>query len=252
MPIPKFTKSPLIEVVCGIEFNALDFSSVHFGLYWEAIKDRFPIPPLDRPPIGDIEIFNTMPLLRRVWFESDDRKQLIQLQSNRFHYNWRKRDDSGPYPHFHEIYPRFYDEWSKLQSWWSQIEGTPLQPIRYELTYVNQIDKNFGWNNASDHHKIFSIVSQEWQNIPLQSNVFNTNIEFRLPDEKGTLCVDLKQGVRPKDSMVLMILDLTASTTDMTIDINNWFDLAHASAVEMFLSLINQQCKEEWGLKWLA
>ena len=48
MSIAKFTKSPLIEVVCGVEFNAPEFSSVHFGMYWQAIQERFPSSPLDR------------------------------------------------------------------------------------------------------------------------------------------------------------------------------------------------------------
>jgi uncharacterized protein (TIGR04255 family) len=251
MSIAKFTKSPLTEVICGVEFNAPDFASVHFGLYWQTIRDRFPHPPLDRPPIGEIELLNILPTLRRVWFESDDRRQLIQLQANRFHYNWRQQDESDQYPHFHEIYPNFSQEWQKFEDWWLQTEKMPLQPIRYELTYLNQIDQRFGWNHSNDYPKIFNFLGQGWSELPLSSHAFNTNFEFDLPENRGVLSVSLNQGIRPKDSVSVVVLNLTASTTDTSIEIEKWFELAHQSTVNTFLSLISQEVKQEWGLKWL-
>ena len=251
MPIAKFTKSPLTEVVCGVEFNAPEFSSVHLGLYWQTIRDRFPSPPLDRPPIGDIEILNILPSLRRVWFESDDKRQLIQLQANRFYYNWRQQHETDQYPHFHEIYPKFSEEWKKFHDWWSQTQKTLFQPIRYELTYLNQIDGNFGWNSASDCQKIFNFVGEGWGEFSLSPSVFNANLEFDLPESRGSLSVSINQGIRPQDGVSAIILNLTASTTDTSIDIKTWFDLAHQSTVDTFLSLISQKSKKEWGLKWL-
>ena len=158
---------------------------MHFGLYWKAIEEQFPNKPLDRPPIGEVELFNILPTLRRVWFESEDKTQLIQLQSNRFHYNWRRQSQDEKYPHYADVYPRFIEEWTRFQDWWSATEDTPLQPIRYELTYLNQIDKGFGWSGEDDYYKIFSIIDKSWNKIPVKSNTFNCSIGFTLPENQG-------------------------------------------------------------------
>jgi len=247
----KFAKSPLTEVICGVEFNAAEFSSVHFGLYWQTIRDKFPNPPLDRPPIGTIEFLPILPSLRRVWFESEDRKQLLQLQANRFHYNWRRQEEEDRYPHFQEIYPRFVQEWQLFQEWWLSAESTPLQPIRYELSYINQIDKNFGWNSVDDHKKIFRFITERFDDLSLKPRIFDFDLELELKDTTGNLSVRLHQGVKPNDNMPVIILELTASTTATDIDNKIWFDLAHKSTVETFLSLITDNIKDEWGFKWL-
>jgi uncharacterized protein (TIGR04255 family) len=251
MSIAEFAKEPLTEVVFGVEFDTIDFSSVHFGLYWQAIKERFPNKPLDRPPIGEVELFNILPTLRRVWFESEDKKQLIQLQSNRFHYNWRRQTPNEKYPHYADIFPKFLEEWSDFQSWWLATEEIPLQPIRYELTYVNQIDELFGWREGSDYPEIFSIIGQPWRKLPLENKALNFNLGFALPNSQGNLTVKVDQGVKPKDNTSVVIFNLTASHNDTSVDIEQWFEVAHESIVDMFLSLISQESKDEWGFQWL-
>lgn len=66
-----------------VEFNALEFSSVHFGQYWQKINDKYP-EYFDLPPLGEFSIICGLPTLRRVWFKSPSTNQLIQLQSDRF------------------------------------------------------------------------------------------------------------------------------------------------------------------------
>jgi uncharacterized protein (TIGR04255 family) len=99
----------------------------------------------------------SIPKLRRIWFESADKRQLIQLQANRFHYNWRRQNELDKYPHFEEIYPTFEQEWKIFQDWWLELGGLPLQAMRYQMTYLNQIDKAFGWNNSGDTSRIFTL-----------------------------------------------------------------------------------------------
>ncbi|MBE9226262.1 TIGR04255 family protein [Phormidium sp. LEGE 05292] len=253
MSTPKFTKSPLTEVVCGVEFNAPEFSSVHFGLYWQTIKDRFPSPPLDRPPIGEVEILSILPNLRRVWFESLDKKQLIQLQSNRFHYNWRSQNEDDEYPHFKEIYPKFEQEWQHFQTWWQQYnsDNLPLGKIHYELTYMNQIDKKFGWDNPRDNYKIFTFVGKKWSDNLKKATNFNAGIEFDISENVGKLIVRLNQIVNPKDDNNVLLFELTARSVDTKLDIREWFDLAHKYTVDAFLELIQEETKKEWGLTWL-
>lgn len=52
--LPEFKSPPVIEVVCGVQFEPLPgFLSVHFGEFWARIRDRYPRTE-DRPPLGEL------------------------------------------------------------------------------------------------------------------------------------------------------------------------------------------------------
>jgi uncharacterized protein (TIGR04255 family) len=251
MSLAKFEKEPLTDVVFGVEFDPSDFTSVHFGLYWQTIRGEFPNLPLDRPPVGGIEIFTPLPSLRRVWFESENKKQLIQLQSNRFYYNWRRQSPKEDYPHYEEIFPLFIEEWNKFQEWWEKESGQTVKAIRYELTYLNQIDEELGWNRANDYQKVFGLISHSWAELPLEPKTLNARIEFMLPNNSGDLIVNVDQSIQPDTNLPVVVLNLTAGSRDTSTDIEAWFEAAHDSIVSMFISIVSQQTKKDWGLKWL-
>lgn len=252
MPVAKFKQSPLSEVVCGVEFIAPEFSTTHFGLYWQAVRERFPSLPLDRPPIGEIDLLPILPKLRRIWLESADKQQLIQLQSNRFHYNWRRQSITEEYPHFEEIYPKFEQEWQFFQEWWSEIGQSPLQSICYELTYLNQIDSLFGWNRPDDIYKIFTFFSEEQSEFLSHPGSCDIQFKFALPDKLGSLVVSLNQKLKPEENSSVIFFELTCRSIDISYEFSNWFELAHEYTVRAFLDLIRENTKQEWGLEWLA
>lgn len=134
MTTVKFNQPPLVEVAFGVEFEAPEFSSVHFGLYWETIRDKFPL-QFDRPPSLESDTFFSIPPLRRVWFLSEDENRLIQLQDSYFSYNWSQGDEEE-YPHFEKIFPEFLEQWNHLKDWWSRYEEKSIEPVEYELTYI--------------------------------------------------------------------------------------------------------------------
>lgn len=249
MAIAEFDKSPLTEVVCGVEFDAPDFASVHFGMYWQAIQERFPSEPLDRPPLGVTEIA-PLPPLRRVWFESLEQRELIQLQANRFHYNWRRLDETDQYPRFEKIYPTFSREWQGFQNWWISIGKLPAQPLRYELTYLNQIDENVAWNGAGDNYRFFTFSGKDWKNFLGQPEVHNFNLEFVIPDDLGILKVSANHLVSVEDGKPAILLELTARSRDTNLDIEQWFRCSHTFLVKAFIDLIQDEVKKEWGFRW--
>lgn len=253
MSVVKFDKSPLTEVVFGVKFDASDFSSVDFGMYWQTIKEEFPYQPLDRPPIGEIELFPILPSLHRVWFQSFDQKQLIQLQSNRFHYNWRSQASKNEYPHFEKIYPIFEKKWLDFQEWWLEKKDTtfPLRPIHYELTYVNEIDINFGWSDSGDTNNFFTFINKNWSETFQKPKSINAELEFDIPDEMGVLSIRINQIIKLESNTPALILDLTTKSNNTEIEIKKWFELAHDFTVKAFLDLLQNQIKNEWGLKWI-
>lgn len=248
--VAKFAKAPLSEVVCGVEFNAPDFSSIHFGLYWETIRERFPALPLDKPPIGAIEIM-ALPSLRRVWFESASRNQLIQLQANRFHYNWKRLVEEDEYPHFDVLYPNFEKEWAVFQEWWIGLDKFPVQPKHYELTYLNQIDVGHGWQSPDDTSEIFSFFNVSFSDELPHLLSHDCRMLFSLPNEQGILTVRLNQVNRLEDNSNVLMLELTARSADCEIPLSRWFSDVHMFLVKIFVELLSDSAKSNWGLTWL-
>jgi len=247
----KFSTPPLNEVVLGVVFNAPDFSSVHFGLYWEEIRERFPAKPVDNPVLGGEMLNFFIPPLRRVWFESGDKKELVQLQSDRFHFNWRRQDTADSYPRFVQIYPRFLDEWNRFRQWYVDNVGL-LIPVQYELTYINHINKDFGWETPADHQSVLTFAGKDWKGFLGTPESYIFALQFPLPNNSGSLNVSGNQGFKTsnQDSAqeLLMLLEMTARSSGADPDLDDWFKEAHKYIVDSFLDLTQSSIHKKWGL----
>jgi uncharacterized protein (TIGR04255 family) len=245
MPIVRFAKPPLIEVVFGVRLELPEFSSVHFGSYWETIRQQFPFQE-DRSPIIDEDDEFLLPPFRRVWFLSEDKKRLIQLQGNYFCFNWKHRN-TDDYPHFETIFADFIGHWENLGEWWSTISSVPIEPLQYELTYLNQIDQDFGWNSPSDHSKFFTFISQEWNiNLP-RPLMHDSQLVFSLPDG-STLSVDIDQRSVGDEEVDVIFFKLRVNSLDADKKASDWFEKAHKSIVKTFLNLTQEEIQiKQWG-----
>jgi len=167
---PKYGSPPVVETVIGVQFPELrGFKSIHFGLYWERIRDRYP-QIQDQPRLPAILAPSTrLHLLpggkpERAWFISGDDRELIQLQPNRFHLNWRARE-GAPYPSFEANSRKFFEEFGQLQQFCVDEKIDQPTPEVWEVTYFNHLIPNqnetvmelFGkafaglrWRNADD------------------------------------------------------------------------------------------------------
>jgi len=255
MVIIKFANPPLVEVVFGIEFDAPEFSSVHFGLYWETIRDRFPN-QIDRSPFQEDEdtVSSSMPPLRRVWFLSNDKKRLIQLQDNCFVYNWGRVNEET-YPHFETIFPEFLQEWNHLKAWWSNWGQSSLKPVEYELIYLNLINKDSGWFSTEDYSKVFTFIKEDFKDYLATPRFLDFQLAFFLPNEEGELKITVEQILNDNDSSDssddsddsdYVVFRLRATSFDADKEPAEWFKSAHDFVVRAFLDLTKKEAQEKW------
>jgi uncharacterized protein (TIGR04255 family) len=125
--LPKYNHPPVDEVVVGLQLSSVAGIEALAGQYREAIKADYPVvqyqprlppsPPANSPqPV--LLISPAMPpgaegnQGNRIWLVSQDETSLIQLQSDRFVYNWRNR--GKPYPRFEAVYTEFAQRFSVL------------------------------------------------------------------------------------------------------------------------------------------
>ncbi len=104
-----FQTPPIEEVVCGVLYQPVTaMKTALLGMLWGKFIEEFPktedVQVLLRQRQNEI-LSQPFP---RVWFLTQDETCLLQLQQDRFHYNWRRNSsESSEYPHFDAVHAAF-------------------------------------------------------------------------------------------------------------------------------------------------
>jgi uncharacterized protein (TIGR04255 family) len=250
--LPSYETPPVNEVVCGMRFHPLDKLRIpHIGLLWDKFRQEYSIIQHASPIVGakgDIPVDNATGLpLPRVWFISKSDDQLIQFQSDRFYFNWRRRQNV--YPRYSYVIKNFEYVVDTIGKFFDEFELGKLKPIEYELSYINHMPKGQEWNTIDDLPGIFSDFI--WGQItgrflPNPENVA-WQANFLLPEKKGLLAVNLKQALRSEDKLPLLVLELTVRGAGDSTDkntIREWFDVAHEWIVRGFTDLTTSKVQK--------
>lgn len=82
-PLREFSRPPLIEVVCGLQFAPLDLLTVHIGDFWQMVRDRYPSFE-DHAPLADISDAQDRRLRIEQEHFIDNRERLSQSYARYF------------------------------------------------------------------------------------------------------------------------------------------------------------------------
>ena len=255
--LPDFDAPPINEVVCGVQFDDLKgWQTVHFGLFWQRIREQYPNfedqNPLllldDRENGKRSQMSQDVLPLRRVWLIDATKTYVMQVDPPRFLHNWRRRSESDPYPHFEDAYSRFT---SSLDFFRSFVEDSSLGEIRprvYELSYINHMVGE----EVSPPRPLESFLSfyrwKEQGRFLAEPSKFHCTLEIPLAKDAGKLTVSVKHGVRKSDGKAILVLDLTARGS-AKLDMNDWFDVAHETIVRGFVDITTSEAQALWGRK---
>lgn len=152
MKSPEYSDPPLDEVVVGVQFSGLrNYTSLVAARVHDLFRAEYPeaneLPRL--PPV--FEMFgavNTAPglniqfgptvLSNRLWFVSKDKQKLLQFQSDKFLFNWRRlKKDSQSYPRFSTIFDEFKRCWGILETFSQGHLQSDLLINQAEVSYIN-------------------------------------------------------------------------------------------------------------------
>ena len=243
--LPSYRKPPVDEVIGGLQFQPLDKLRIpHIGLLWEKFRKDYPniqhAPPIASDK-GDLLIDQTTGFpIQRVWFISASDDQLVQFQLDRFYFNWRRR--KADYPRYSNMIKHFEITLNTIRTFFKEFEIGELNPIEYELNYINHIPKGEGWETIEDLPKIFSDfiwIHRKERFLPNPVNV-KWQMEFPLPEKMGRLLVTLNRAIRNEDKVPLFVLELRAKGLDESTNINTfqkWFNIAHEWIVRGFTDI---------------
>jgi len=241
--------------VFGVRFRTPDDLRIpHIGILWEKFRADYPVIQ-HAPPIasakGEIKIDSATGVpIPRVWFINKFDDQLVQFQPDRFYYNWRRRQSE--YPRYDHLINNFENVINNIVTFFEEFKFGVLEPIEFELTYINHIPKGEGWDTIDDLPKIFSDFVwnyDEGRFLPNPQKV-GWHADFLLPEDNGNLIVSLKHAIRTEDKVPLLVLELKTTGIEESNGhdgIRGWFDLAREWIVRSFTDLTTSEIQKIWG-----
>lgn len=245
----KFKKPPLIEVVFGINIEMSELSLIHFGLYWETIKSKFPTPV---EFVGELTLTEDVyytPSFPTVCYLSSDENRLIRLTDDYFSFHCRCMNED--YQHFEKLFQEFLTEWNNLESWWSDIGQKDIKIEKFSLQYINLIDEESAWKSLKDNGKVFSIFNQDIETSLGLPKAYSSELEFNLPNDSGRLIIVLEQkevknsADEIKNMMIFSLLAISSQVEKSSQ--SSWFCSAHDSIIQSFLDLTTEEAQGTWG-----
>jgi uncharacterized protein (TIGR04255 family) len=257
-----FKVPPLQEVSFSVQFEPI--SGLHLGLIgflWNTFKDRYPLVETADELTHEIEKFGVISRKKpgfqlyeqvpipRVLFISDDQHYLIQIQKDRFIFNWRKLlDQDIQYPRYPSLRKRFLEEFNHFKEFLSAAGLGDPECDQVEFTYVNHIDAE-----GRSFEQVFSNAIDESRFSPslkLESFAINLKHIIQKGEENiGRLYTSIEKGNRlsdGKDIYVLKFVSRTHPTEPSYSGVVNAMDIMRGEINGIFCTLTSPEMHAEW------
>jgi uncharacterized protein (TIGR04255 family) len=143
MTLPKMENAPIVELVVGLFFEPIvELDLVLLGKYWGQRSAEYPGHAV-HPAVHDQPRVVPYSQGQRIWLVSADDQFVVQLQADRFYFNWRKR---GPaYPRFrdrgerHGLATKGLEEFDRFANFCKDELGERPSIQRLEVTKIDRV-----------------------------------------------------------------------------------------------------------------
>ena len=265
MTLPSFKNPPIVELALGVQFEDLPaFSPLHLGCWWQKIRKEFPqcsqqkiLPKVVEPKdlskgVGITIQFSTTPPNNRTWLLNDTGTKLIQIQDDRFVYNWRKRDNSD-YPRYNAIKKEFLELLASFNHHLKSEKLGEVKPNICEITYVNHLRPNSLWKSHSEISKAVALnfeYSDSFLGEPESTNLSLSHPIIENDKTIGRLRTQINSVYDTKTREPIIAINVSAfgEPEKKTIDgASDFLDIGHKWTVKGFTSLTRQDAHKVWG-----
>jgi len=198
-PLPSFKKPPVAEVAIAAQFGEIrGFTGPHMGLLWRRYRESFPKlevhPALDprferskpAPSEGITVKFETVPT-PRAWFIGSDGAHLIQVQQDRFVFNWRSIQGQD-YPRYEHVKASFEKNYGLFRNFLADEQLGEPRLNQWELTYVNHIPAGDGWHRHGELGAVVPLLvgSKQGAFLPEPEDIA-LRVRYPITDGEGHL-----------------------------------------------------------------
>ena len=262
-----FAKPPVEEVMLSILFEPLDrFFAPHLGEIWREFKNsgffyttaQGTIPPSiesfsGQIPEPQVHISN-VPDFGRILFIHESGDQILQIQRDRFTFNWRKIEEGQNYPGFSTIFTSFEDFCTCFREN-LKIQGIgEINPLQYELSYINQLMQGDGWNTLNDIGKIYQMFVDSPQLYSFWSEVESAILQtsFPITSLQGRLHLVISNRIKLPEQKQTLQTDFTVSgfPENTESEMIAWFKSARDHILEKFAGMFTEDIQTQvWERK---
>jgi uncharacterized protein (TIGR04255 family) len=270
-PRPSFDNPPVNEVVLGVQFEPIAGLEVaHLGLYWDRIRSLFPLTETKGPLAQQVEVFGDVkaPQIQlqlsetypapRCWFISQSRTELIQIQADRFLFNWRKSDQSSVYPRYPYVRSKFSEHVEQFTAFLHDVGLGALSPNTCEVTYINHIEvDNAVFARIGQLESVLEIWSGNTSDRFLAElsgpEEAEIRVSYRIPGPSGAPVGRLRIVAEPRvkltDQRFLLRLTLSARGAPLEPSLTGvmqFLDLGREYVVRGFTSITTARMHDLW------
>jgi uncharacterized protein (TIGR04255 family) len=174
---------------------------------------------------------------------------MIQVQNGRLHYNWTGYL-GGEYPRYTAIKPEFQDCWGRFQEFIKSEELGVPSPNQWEITYVNQIDKETLWTGPQDWGDVLTLLAATPQTSMVELANLSAKWHFEMPGQRGRLHVQVDLGRRadpsghPKEVIVLQLTARGPIRGDVSLE--HGLDIGREAIVRTFADITSVKAHQFW------
>ncbi len=269
--LPAFDQPPVVEVAVSVQFESPLLDTPHVMLFWSQVRSRFPVieqTPSLPPTIETFEAPKVLipniefklldaPPTPRVFLHNKARTELIQLQQDRFGYNWRRLQPDDNYPHYEAIKESFAKEFAVFEEFLSNENLGEMRPTQCEVTYVNHVFGEGIWQKHGELYKVIPSVTPKLTDdfLPSSEEVRYSS-KYVLADEEnkplGRLYVRVEPRYLTTDMTPIFLMQLTARGAPQGTSLQGLLktlDLGHEWIVRGFTALTAPEMHKAWRRK---
>lgn len=263
---PKFKNPPLVERAVTVVFDKINLSLGDYGLFWSEVFSDFPISECASPIPAEIEQFDGFrpveaklelleaSVLPRALFRNALKGELIQLQPDRFSFNWIKVGDDHNYPHSEAVFERFFELLETFIAFISRRDLGAIQPVQCEITNVNVIAISDIGNSFLDFATVVKlpILTSGEPSLPLESEILGA--KYLITDDAGRPLGRVhsigQPSLRASTRQPVFRLDITARGApigDGIPGVKAFLDEAVSAVNGAFLASVTEAGRQFWG-----
>ena len=252
-----FEKPPVDEVVLSVVFRTLNgLLAPHLGEIWQEFKQDGFVHLVEQPPIPSaVEQFpnpiqeaqlhiSNVPDLARIWFISADDSEIIQVQRDRFTFNWRKSEEQQQYPGFSSIFERFEEFYNRFGLIIKDLQIGSVNPLQYELTYIDQLFRGDGWDTLDDIEQVYTMLvdSQKPDSFWDGADYVSWRTSFPIVDLYGRLHLSISNRIKMPEQRQTLQTDFTVRgfSENPEFPMPVWFKSARDRIREKFVSIFRE------------
>jgi uncharacterized protein (TIGR04255 family) len=264
---PHFRNPPVVEVIFAVALLPLATSVVdlaRFGI--EQLGEEFPLYQ-DQPPTRmavetfDDAVQNLAPTLAlltgappvRLWFQSEDKTRLVQVQRDWLAYNWQVGSGDIPYPRYERIEDEFLRIWDKFSDFIKQYHNQTTTVQHCELSYINHITPDGLWEHLGQLPRVLRLAGTADEFLP-EPEDGQISFRYKIPyggRDAGRLYIHSIPGQQSFDRKPIIQLTLTARGGPLKggrEGMLEFFQVAHEWITKGFAAVTTEEAQKMlWG-----